>query len=140
MHGTQPLLVLHFDVNETIMVGDPAGGDTFEHSLNKIVAKSAFCLSEDPDTWHTGETVVSGEDAVGLPAPPLHTEWEWPDGCAPIYRTMTRRKSKVEFTDRRGVVYRPLYDSLERALRWPEGEPVAPELCHDGSSPTARAS
>jgi hypothetical protein len=128
----QPLLVLHFDVNETIMVGDPAGGDTFEHSLNKIVCKSAFCQSEDPDTWHTGEAVVSGEAAIGLPAPPLHTAWEWPEGCAPIYRKMTRRQSKVEFTDRRGAVYKPLYDSLERALRWPEGEPVAPGLCHDG--------
>ena len=35
-------LALHFDVNETIMVGDPAGGDTFDDSLNKILAKSAF--------------------------------------------------------------------------------------------------
>ncbi len=35
-------LVLHFDVNETIMVGDPAGGDSFEESLNKIVSKSAI--------------------------------------------------------------------------------------------------
>ena len=37
-----PKLVLHFDVNETIMVGDPAGGDTFEDCLNKMIAKNAF--------------------------------------------------------------------------------------------------
>ena len=37
-----PVLTLHFDVNETVMVGDPAGGDTYEQSLNKILAKSAF--------------------------------------------------------------------------------------------------
>jgi hypothetical protein len=35
-------LVLHFDINETILVGDDAGGDTVEDCLNKIIAKSAF--------------------------------------------------------------------------------------------------
>ena len=42
-----PRLVLHFDVNETIMVGDPAGGDSFEESLNKICAKSAVIRPSD---------------------------------------------------------------------------------------------
>lgn len=37
-----PHLFLHFDVNETILVGDPAGGDTAEECLDKIIAKSAF--------------------------------------------------------------------------------------------------
>ncbi len=36
-------LVLHLDINETILVGDEAGGDTREESLNKILAKSAYC-------------------------------------------------------------------------------------------------
>ncbi len=35
-------LVLHFDINETILIGDEAGGDTVEDCLNKIIAKSAF--------------------------------------------------------------------------------------------------
>jgi hypothetical protein len=35
-------LVLHFDVNETIMVGDPAGGDSSEDCLNKMICKSTF--------------------------------------------------------------------------------------------------
>ena len=34
-------LVLHFDVNETIILEDKAGGDTREMCLNKIIAKSA---------------------------------------------------------------------------------------------------
>ena len=38
----KPKLILHFDVNETIMVGDPAGGDTLEDCLNKIVCKNAY--------------------------------------------------------------------------------------------------
>jgi len=37
-----PHLFLHFDVNETILIGDPAGGDSVEECLNKIIAKSAF--------------------------------------------------------------------------------------------------
>jgi hypothetical protein len=35
-------LCLHFDINETILLGDPAGGDSYEDSLNKILAKVAF--------------------------------------------------------------------------------------------------
>ncbi|KAL7466984.1 LOW QUALITY PROTEIN: hypothetical protein ACHAXS_007246 [Conticribra weissflogii] len=37
-----PHLFLHFDVNETILLGDPAGGDTVRECLNKVIAKSAF--------------------------------------------------------------------------------------------------
>ena len=29
-------LVLHFDINETILIGDDAGGDTVEDCLNKV--------------------------------------------------------------------------------------------------------
>jgi len=36
-------LVLHFDINETILLGDDAGGDSRIDSLNKMLAKSAFC-------------------------------------------------------------------------------------------------
>ena len=43
----RPHLVLHFDINETILVGDEAGGDTREDCLNKILCKSAFVLMED---------------------------------------------------------------------------------------------
>jgi len=38
----QPHLFLHFDINETILIGDPAGGDTVTECLNKIIAKCAF--------------------------------------------------------------------------------------------------
>ena len=34
--------MLHFDINETILIGDEAGGDTVDDCLNKIIAKSAF--------------------------------------------------------------------------------------------------
>jgi hypothetical protein len=37
-----PHLFLHFDVNETILIGDPAGGDSVDDCLNKVIAKNAF--------------------------------------------------------------------------------------------------
>jgi hypothetical protein len=43
-----PHLFLHFDINETILIGDIAGGDTLEDCLNKIIAKSAF-VTKDSD-------------------------------------------------------------------------------------------
>ena len=42
MNEETPHLFLHFDVNETILLGDPAGGDSVEECVNKIIAKSAF--------------------------------------------------------------------------------------------------
>lgn len=35
-------LILHFDVNETILVGDPAGGDSFE--VRKLEHLKCFFL------------------------------------------------------------------------------------------------
>ena len=50
----KPKLILHFDVNETIMVGDPAGGDTFGvipvHLLQAEVGKrdlTSFIVTEN---------------------------------------------------------------------------------------------
>ena len=41
-------LLLHFDLNETILLGDDAGGDTYEQCIHKIIAKSAFVQAEVP--------------------------------------------------------------------------------------------
>jgi hypothetical protein len=50
-HSPIPLhhLVVHFDINETILVGDEAGGDTCEECLHKILAKSAFVRIPNED-------------------------------------------------------------------------------------------
>jgi hypothetical protein len=46
-------LVLHMDINETILIGDEAGGDTYEQCIQKILAKSAFvqCPTDNTDTF-----------------------------------------------------------------------------------------
>ena len=91
-----PRLVLHFDVNETVMVGDPAGGDTFEESLNKIVAKSAVVRrvpeAEQGDgrwrewSWHDGTPLDPAERAAqGLSRPPpLLEDFEFSEAGAEL--------------------------------------------------------
>ena len=69
-----PRLVLHFDLNETIMVTDAAGGDDFNACLNKMVAKSVFLKGDfekhkhgdgatQPLTHHDGTTVEEARAA-----------------------------------------------------------------------------
>lgn len=116
----RPKLVLHFDVNETILIGDPAGGDSFEDCLNKIIAKSAFVRSTDASSpllatslsqlaWRDGSPLGGGSSDVSRAhvggssdgahpppptnpphPPPLLTDWHWPDGCAPFYKCAKR--------------------------------------------------
>jgi hypothetical protein len=119
-------LVLHLDINETILVGDEAGGDTREESLNKILAKSAFCqlpkgsenvsienvLSIVPTHWWDG-TLINNEQQEQ--PPPLYTGWQWPPGCVPYYRTAYKRLAK-DFVDGHGRCYKSLYYRMEEIL------------------------
>jgi hypothetical protein len=55
-----PHLFLHFDVNETILLGDPAGGDSVHECINKIIAKSAFVSTIGMnDDEHTDTTTAT---------------------------------------------------------------------------------
>jgi hypothetical protein len=123
-------LVLHFDVNETIMVGDPAGGDSFEDCLNKMICKSTFvrprskkrAAAGKKDTaailaladyeWHDGSPLDSPQP------PPLVTSFEWPTGCLPAYNVPCFKAHAKTFTlaPSPGAVYRSLYQKLEEAL------------------------
>ena len=68
-----PKLILHFDVNETILVGDKARGSTFEDTLNRIIAKSAFVRKKIPE---------ESQDSKATAEPARPTQWY--DG-SPIY-------------------------------------------------------
>ena len=100
-----PRLVLHFDVNETIMVGDPAGGDTFEQSLNKIVAKSAI-VRRVPEaeqgggrwrewSWHDGTPLDPAQRAAqGLTRPPpLLEDFEFSEAGSQLSRWSPTKSS-----------------------------------------------
>ena len=132
-----PKLVLHFDVNETIMCGDPAGGDTFEASLNKIICKSALVQTRGiarggmPTRWRDGSAIASS----GTEPPPLFTGFEWPEGTVSFYRAGPSAKACARtFTEpgQPGEAYRPLFNRLEESLRWPQSIKPPKRLCHDG--------
>jgi hypothetical protein len=62
-----PHLFLHFDVNETILLGDPAGGDSVHECINKIIAKSAFVSTigmNDDEHTHTTDTATTAKPMI----------------------------------------------------------------------------
>ena len=132
-----PRLVLHFDVNETIMLADPAGGDSFEDCCNKIIAKSALVrLAPDgsmQQRWYDG-TAMTFSSAP--PPPPLNTDWEVPAGCCRYYYKCTDDGKKAAFAQdgEAGAQYRALKDRMVARVAWPaEGLATAdPRLCKDG--------
>eukprot|EP00934_Nitzschia_sp_Nitz4_P001355 Nitzschia sp. Nitz4//scaffold2_size372955//333736//338351//NITZ4_000472-RA/size372955-processed-gene-0.138-mRNA-1//-1//CDS//3329546925//1355//frame0 len=138
---TNPKLVLHLDINETILLGDDAGGDTRHDSVQKMLAKSAFCQIpslasaidqpdgsgrptkqqileklefEEPTHWWDGQPM--GKETS---MPPLYTGWDWPPGCCPYYRTAFKDLSKKFVEEHHGRIYRPVLDACEDALRDP---------------------
>jgi hypothetical protein len=59
-------LVLHFDINETILIGDEAGGDTVEDVMNKMLAKSAFVrIPDSPGNTSKAESTAKNDDPDG---------------------------------------------------------------------------
>jgi len=136
--SAKPKLILHFDVNETIMLGDPAGGDTLVDSLNKIVCKNAYVLGSDgnpsnslPTHWYDGSHINSNP-------PPLFTGWSIPQGAVAYYRAgRAVDPYKKTFTENGapGEAYRFAYNDMKAALLWPTGkDATSPDhrLCHDG--------
>ena len=116
-------LIIHFDLNETILVEDAAGGDTREDCFNKILAKNAFVRiptskSEQPSLWWDGTPLtLESQDDITLNheeylsreehekmiqtlVDKLFIGWEWPSGCVPYYKVYKGR-SKT-FTEHHG--------------------------------------
>jgi hypothetical protein len=148
--GILPKLVLHFDVNETILLVDEAGGDTFEDCLNKIICKTALVNKELdsnglPTLWADNQPINTKTP------PPLCTDWLWPEGATSYYRAGIHAKEKAKkFTEHGypGAQYRSLYKELENAVRWNRTtsffddnemkneteliSPPDPRLSHDG--------
>ena len=135
-----PKLVLHFDVNETILLVDDAGGDTFENCLNKTICKNSivqanlFDSQQLPTTWCDGSLISNNSTP-----PPLSSNFTLPSNTTSYYRAGGAAKTQAQtFTDTGspGVGYQAIYNQLEQALRWPlnEDEDGAPDprLCKDG--------
>jgi hypothetical protein len=137
---TQPLipthLFLHFDINETILLGDDAGGDSRHESTQKMLAKSAFCRKPSPSFSASFSTPTTGvlawektqqlkpthwwdgqEIGRETSMPPLYTGWKWPEHCCPYYRTAYKGHAK-SFTEdgKHGQIYSPLLEACEASL------------------------
>lgn len=135
----EPPLCLHFDVNETIMLGDPAGGDSYEDSLNKILAKAAFLRIPDgehgPWRWHDGSPLrVEERDPRAPPPPLLFDAFEAPPGCVSFYAVPELKAAFAKTFvsgESPGVIYAAEMERLRAALRWPAGAPRDARLCSD---------
>jgi hypothetical protein len=117
-------LILHLDINETILLGDEAGGDSRRDSVEKMLAKSAFCqlppssksVWEDtqkiePTHWWDGQPI--GKEKT---MPPLYTGWKWPENSCPYYQTSFKKFSKKFVEGHHGKVYKPILDECEQVL------------------------
>ncbi|GMI15055.1 hypothetical protein TrLO_g4124 [Triparma laevis f. longispina] len=138
--ATASSLILHFDVNETIILEDIAGGDTREMCLNKIIAKSAAVI---PDSDSDGDSV--GDSFTWLDGSPLNdptpqtisslsTSFLPPHPSAlPYYRVKSLKKNALNFTTHaHGSRFRPIYDQLVSKMNHGTGLP--PTLSKDGST------
>lgn len=124
-------LVLHFDVNETIMIGDEAGGDTYTDSLNKIVAKCALVqkkpifqsdsFSWDHWRWYDGTKI----DVNAKVAPQLSFDWDRKADVenfhAMVYETNCKEFNSKVFTcdGQPGRVYRDELKKLNDKMKLP---------------------
>ena len=127
---------------ETILLGDDAGGDSRHDSVQKMLAKSAFCQMpngssvhrkwEDTQTiqpthWWDGQRI--GEEDPSSP-PPLYTGWEWPDNCCPYYRTEFKKRSKQFVDVYDGKIYRPILEKCEEELSKSHSNHILPAFYH----------
>eukprot|EP01062_Namystynia_karyoxenos_P070156 TRINITY_DN65538_c0_g1_i1.p1 TRINITY_DN65538_c0_g1~~TRINITY_DN65538_c0_g1_i1.p1 ORF type:complete len:408 (+),score=122.60 TRINITY_DN65538_c0_g1_i1:83-1225(+) len=115
-------LVLHFDINETIMVGDPSTGQTFADSLNNLLAK-ATCVRRMPGgdyQWHDGTPLSVTKDPAVQP-PPLHLGFGPPpehDWYYFAFRGADTPPNRFADDGQPGAAFRPLRDQLEEQARW----------------------
>ncbi len=145
LHKAPPRLVLHFDINETIMLGDPAGGDSYEDTLHKVLAKVAF-VRPNPAAgtaggrwseyvWHDGTPLDPLYREAGTQPPPLLFDWEPPEDATPFYKVRALKQPFAKCfaaPGSPGVIYAAELERLRDALRWPEGTPADPRLSTGG--------
>lgn len=122
--STLPKLVLHFDVNQTILMADPAQGKTLDHVLNDILSNMAFGTVKDGTWTWNGGSLKDRFDPDFFIAPEEMNYYTFvqekladPVGASKeeCFEMKTRRKKlKTTFTDpgQPGEVLRSEYDKM----------------------------
>lgn len=160
-------LVLHLDVNETLILSDPAGGDSYVDSLNKIVAKLALVrpagapggagareawVNDASDTdaevlarwaWLDGTPLDPALRDPAAPPPPLaQSTWDVPLGAVRFYAVpaLRRRFARAFCTaaGSPGRIYAQTFDEAARKLRWPASARTDTPLCRVDDGGAAR--
>jgi len=135
-----PHLVIHFDVNETIICSDPAGGDTVADCLHKAIAKTLLikiddekegrCILSDGTNLDDVQGILSVEDALGY----LHSEWQPISGMETYYKSSFKRNVRTWNTHPHGLIFSDLKKYLEEGLKVTPGVSLGDSLCKDGKS------
>ena len=139
-------LVLHFDVNKTVIVSDAAGGTTTEQMVNSILAEAS---------WGRIPGAAAGTAVADLPAD-AHERWELDGARSPTdaaagaaaeadpslyaYASLfeggrvekkVRKGLKTTFTEagRPGAPFRPHYEQLVASLAIPAACRAAADAC-----------
>jgi len=122
-------LILHFDVNETIIVEDAAGGDTRAACLNKIMCKSILVdTTDDPVRLYADGLPLIGSDPVASTShPPFCFQFEKPANTETYYRGGKALKQTVaSFHEHaHGNRFTNIRESLQEALAAPGDYPAA---------------
>ena len=145
----QKPIVIHFDINETILIGDEAGGDSVEDCLHKMIAKSAMVqippehiIAPTASSQSTTTDIQDDNDAIlyentlGLQpthwwngdsihdpksVPPLFTGWHWPEHCDAYYRCQ-KQHARSFCHSSRGQIYQPTLELLQQTLNKGAGD------------------
>jgi len=143
---TLPHLVIHFDVNETIMIGDPAGGDTYDDCCHKVIAKVAYVKPNPAPAasragrwsdyvWHDGSSLDPLLREPGAAPPPLLFAWQRLEGTTPVYSVKELKKPFAKCfaaPGSPGEIYAAEFTRLRDALRWPADAAPDARLSQDG--------
>ncbi|OQR84867.1 hypothetical protein ACHHYP_12572 [Achlya hypogyna] len=125
-------LVLHFDLNRTIVMSDVAGGRSMENTLNYLLSECTYGRV-DGNQW----VCVSKEPSLAPPAPSLVTYKKFVDDMYP-YNSMavgamedvkafnkSQKKQRTAlqsaFTSGPGLPVAPSYNHVLDCLHFPEG-------------------
>ncbi|ELR15527.1 uncharacterized protein ACA1_163650 [Acanthamoeba castellanii str. Neff] len=144
MEEKRPHLVLHFDVNKTLVMMDPAGGKgSVEEMISDLLSEIAYGTISDDGEWrpepdHLGTTNTP---------PPDHPHRE---SLINYYDFLVRKfaadkphrdRLRARFTEagEPGAPFRPHYDTFLRAMRAAEWESAEPSVVDDDAAPAVPA-
>lgn len=110
----QRKLILHMDVNSTIMLADPAQGRTPADALNRELAKAAS-VQRNRRMWHDGTPLTEKHPAV---KPALFHHGAFPEGCMEYHEARIGPSARFTEKGQHGEIYREDYEDLKSRLLW----------------------